>query len=123
MKATHNFFLFITLFGALSAPTVTYALTAGELKEWGDADNRMERGVNQSGDAIPSGAFLGYVSAVLDSSMASNFVCFPARATVAQAAAVTYNYLRQHPEKWSDRANRVVFLAFQEAFPCPDSNP
>ena len=124
MKVLRKLMFSVTIFSALIAPTVTYALTAGELKEWGDANDRIQRHVGSlPEDEMPSLAFLSYVTAVVDHAVSSLLVCFPATYSGGQLSAVTYNYLRQHPEKWSDRANLVVLLAFQEAFPCPDSNP
>jgi hypothetical protein len=44
--------------------------------------------------------------------------CFPAVVSPAQANAIVYNYVRNHPERLAVGAARVRAEAFNSAFPC-----
>jgi hypothetical protein len=114
MKVLRNLMLCVTFFSALALPSVTYAQfkTGGELKEWAEAHDRFVRYVDEPGDAVTAGGYLGYVTAV------SEFLtCLPATVNVSQIAAVVLNYLRTHPEQWNNSAHQLVIRALSEAFP------
>ena len=127
MKVLRNLMLCVTLFSALALPTVTYAqfVTGHDLKIGADAADRIRAGtatVGQETDYGHAREFLGYIQGYHDT-IGNLIHCFPSRVNVSQLAAVVTNYLRDHPEQWSDPGSDIIRAAMYQAFPCPESSP
>lgn len=46
-------------------------------------------------------------------------ICFPEDSTIGQDIRIVVKFLQDHPEKLHYRERNLVFMALQQAFPCP----
>lgn len=72
------------------------------------ADKKIE-------DYMEANAYIGYVTGVYDATR--HLYDVSKVDDVKQVLAVVGNYLKKHPEKWSESAVVLVTQALQEAFP------
>lgn len=72
------------------------------------------------GDHVGIRGYQMYIFGVLDVADGVLF-CLPDSATGGQIFSVVYNYINQHPEKWSDSAFDLVYVSLSDSFPCQKS--
>jgi len=123
MQVLRKLMLSVTLFSALALPSVTYAQlkTGNDLKNWLDAESRYSNGTDRPTDIIHLSQFHGYLWGYSDTAGWRRH-CFPEKNTTGQLIGVVRKYIQEHPEQWSDSGEVILRRAYNEAFPCPDSN-
>lgn len=67
--------------------------------------------------SFDAAAGTGYVIGVFDV-VDGILACSPDDVTVKQVKQVVFNYMKAHPEKWSNSADSSVVAALQSAWPC-----
>lgn len=118
MKRTRTLAAALALGLALFCNVAPAAFFDGyQLKEWSDADSRIDNGGKSSADFQKEAYFTGYVSGVHDI-VRGVIVCPPQNAKLGQLMAVVRKYLLANPEKWNQSAGVLVLNALTQAFPC-----
>ena len=110
----------LALFLAFSCTTALAQFIKGnQLREWLAADDRLENGVRSHIDYTNSASGTFYITGVAETFSVLGLLCLPNGVTTGQMQAVVSKYLKEHPEKWNNDANPIVYVALSSAFPCP----
>ena len=70
-------------------------------------------------DSFDVGTYFGFIAGVTESTFNTGLYCPPNNIENEQNYAIVANYLKKHPEKWTQPAVIIVLQAMKEAFPCP----
>jgi hypothetical protein len=74
---------------------------------------------NAGSELNSAGICLGFVAGIGDVFTAFKGICPDDDVSYNQISRIVYKYLNSHPEKLNLPAATLVFLAINEAFPCP----
>lgn len=68
------------------------------------------------------GLSTGYILGIWDARNVTSdrSKCFPATLPSEQVVAMVENWIKNHPERWQDSADKSVNSALSEAWSCPD---
>jgi hypothetical protein len=84
---------------------------------------------NITGEPYKMGHCNGYISGTFDvfsaifNFMNKNMFCAPQNAQLGQFIKIAIKYLEAHPEKLHFNAAPLLYDAFKDAYPCPESQP
>jgi hypothetical protein len=88
-----------------------------KLKEWFDAEARVENGNPQLADRADASYLIGYIAGVHDVFVEIAF-CPPPTAKLGQLMGVVQKHLIANPEEWHKPAALISAEALKQAFPC-----
>lgn len=109
----------LALTGALVVPCSSHAEFWGgyKLKEFADADDRIDIGNVKPDDYLKASSLNGFVAGVHDA-VEGVLVCTPNEMKVGQIVGMVKKYVRDNPDKWNRPASTLVVNALSSAFPC-----
>jgi hypothetical protein len=82
--------------------------------------SHIEVGRGPNGLVAAAATGLGYLQGVVDALNQMDLTCMPKTSvTVGQIERIVHKYLVNHPEGLHRGASVLVYLALDEAFPCP----
>ena len=64
-----------------------------------------------------------YILGVVDMAVHLNLICIPMDVKGKQLFSIVGNYLKAHPEKWSNDAHIIVLTSLVKVYPCPKPKP
>jgi hypothetical protein len=73
-----------------------------------------------SEDKIENGIAMGYIMGVHDRAETQES-CTPNGVTAVQVTALVVRYMKAHPEKQHNSADRIISAVLTETFPCPET--
>ena len=119
MTGTRLILSLLTISAALLASSVSHAsfYDGYKLKEFADADDRIDAGNSQTTDYSASARLSGFVLGVHDS-VDGILVCAPSGVRAGQLVGIVKKYVREHPDKWNLPATTLVINALSSTFPC-----
>jgi hypothetical protein len=89
-----------------------------QLHEWILANDRLDNGGKNQVDFINSSTVMFYIAGIAESYRNLGILCLPNGVSIGQMTSVVGKYLKEHPERWNERANILVISALTNAFPC-----
>ncbi len=109
-------FTLIAMLVLLPMQTQAFFVTGNELVNEMHEDEKAY--AKTGGSQFQSGRYIGFVAASYDVASELGKICPSSAVTLGQAMAIVTKYLKSNPEKWSDPAADLVYLALTAAFPC-----
>ena len=104
----------ILLFSCQSYATM---MSGQKLAELAEAADRYDSGSKVPWDIVHTAELMGYLVGVGEAEQ-GRLVCIARDVKIEQLRTIVQEYLRGHPETWSQRGIELVITALQAYFPC-----
>lgn len=108
----------IALFiGAVSFNAVADYYGGNDIAEWSDSRLKIKSGNGEVSDFVKAGTLRGLSIGIHDAFEGSS-ICTPHGATNGQIVETVVVYVANHPERRTENASKLAYVALSSAYPC-----